>query len=67
MQSFQGEQWAKETFHLHWTDPAVCDVSPFGGAAVAAFTRAWVAAAAEGSVAIGISITGRGWSPPGPK
>lgn len=49
-----------------WKD-STASHSPFGGAAVAAFTRTWVAAAAEGGVAIGISITGRGWSPPDPK
>lgn len=62
------EQWVQEAFHLYyWIGHAVSDALPFGGAAVAAFTRAWVAAAADGGVAIGISVTGRGRCPSGPK
>ncbi len=62
------EHWVQEAFHLfNWTGHAVSDALPFGGAAVAAFTRAWVAAAADGGVAIGISVTGRGRRPSGPK
>lgn len=40
---------------------------PFGGAAVTAFTRAWVAATADGGIALGISVTGCSWRPPGKK
>lgn len=48
-------------------DQIVLHALPFGGAAVAAFTGAGVAAAADGSGAKGISITGRRGSPPGAK
>lgn len=44
--------------------PTMRIVLPFGGAALTAFTRAWVAAAAEGGVAIGISIARRCRCPP---
>ncbi len=66
--NFRQEHSVREDFHLHyWTGHAVSDAVPFGGAAVAAFTGAWVATAADGGVAIGISVTGRGRCPSGPK